>query len=499
VLGACGGGGGGHGATDADAAGLPDGPDAEATPSDAATDADEPTGDGPRADGDAEAATDARPEPLPPWRSGPRLRARLLRSSDQGDSLFTGVFDGQLKVACSFGPAADGAARCLPAQVDIYYADADCAQPMVSLPAGCAPATYVGAGSGCATTGYRVGAKLASPGVFRGNGGRCTELTPVVPQDFYAVEPVADMTFAAAIEQREDRGGDLAMRYWKSEDGGLFPIGAWDSERNASCVAGKDRYDERCAPAVVAPESSSLPAYADDGCKMPVGYVSTACMTEAVSAVAVPELGLCGPAIGFEGADRLATPAHHVAGIACTEWNAAAIAFYTPVAPIEPQSLPPLFPVLEGVGRLKAVRYQTSMCLPIDTETRFHDVVYSQDCLPAPTKAGLRCVPNNAPQVVYYADPGCKTPVHVAERKMVDPWCALPLPGVAYRLVAPSCDGAPMRELFAVGDPVTPAKLYADGGTQGCIPTDADPSSLDVYALAPATDDTAVAVEIVTE
>src|SRR5260221_5109584 len=68
---------------------------------DAATDWDAIGGDG------------ASGSTAPPWRSGARLRARVLDGGD-GAALFKGWTDMQLGVSCSYRLAADNELRCLP-------------------------------------------------------------------------------------------------------------------------------------------------------------------------------------------------------------------------------------------------------------------------------------------------------------------------------------------------------------------------------------------------
>ena len=80
-------------------------------------------------DGGAEASDDA----LPDYRSGTRLRARLL-TAEGGSALFTGWHDKELDFDCTFGPAEDSKTRCLPrpGSLNSDFADAACTTKVVA-------------------------------------------------------------------------------------------------------------------------------------------------------------------------------------------------------------------------------------------------------------------------------------------------------------------------------------------------------------------------------
>jgi hypothetical protein len=82
---------------------------------------------------------------VPYWRSGTRMRARLLVPVDGGDPYWFGWRDTQLGMDCTNGVAADGAERCVHTEIAAtkYYADAGCSVPLAWLrPRSCGSGTH---------------------------------------------------------------------------------------------------------------------------------------------------------------------------------------------------------------------------------------------------------------------------------------------------------------------------------------------------------------------
>jgi hypothetical protein len=509
ALGACGGGsGGGAGKPDGGAAGR-DGADADATGAagvDALVFFDGPgdAGDAPSSpDGADGPGGDAGPRgPLPAWRSGTRLRARLLKAADGPEAIFQSAYDSELATPCAFGRAGDDATRCMPPAAVAFFGDDACKSPILSMTAGCAPGTHVSLFESCLAHGYKVGPKVTPAKVFARNpAGACIEVQGVT-NDFYGLTAVADSRFVAAAELRDDRDVFLSMRYWKSDDGGLFPLGAWDVQRRAACAPGFDDYLDHCVPAVVAPASRSVPAFADAMCKNPVGYLSRVCAAEPVTAVGLWAADTCGQTMYYAEATKLATMPYRSQGAACFPWTAppADYEFYTPGETIPIGALPDLSTVLEGAGRLKVRRYDTSG-VRMDVNTQFYDSIRKGLCIPETTTKGLRCMPANAYGVTFYADDKCASPVHLeSKKKLDDPLCAVPRPEVLYvDKGGATCGGLPTLDLYAVGAPITPAKLYRADSDKGCVADDMDPTANDVFATTPADDATTPALTVVTE
>lgn len=96
------------------------------------------------------------------YKSGNRIKLKLQRTED-GAQKFLGWHDSHLGVDCMPLPAADGTTRCLPIPIGsvLYFADPECAEPVVSVPCSAsADSSYVAvANSGeslCSTYRYRI-------------------------------------------------------------------------------------------------------------------------------------------------------------------------------------------------------------------------------------------------------------------------------------------------------------------------------------------------------
>ena len=116
----------------------------------------------------SDGGTDASAEALPDYRSGTRLRARLL-TAEGGSALFKGWHDKDLDFDCAFGPAEDSMTRCLPQSRSLNdFADAACANRVVAASPGCVPPKFVSALGTCSTGApvFRVGAKLAAATIY---------------------------------------------------------------------------------------------------------------------------------------------------------------------------------------------------------------------------------------------------------------------------------------------------------------------------------------------
>ena len=453
-------------------------------------------------DSDGAEAADGASGTLPRWRSGTRLRARLVKVAGGPDTIFQSVFDNDLGTACRFVTATDGATRCLPGSATLYFADGGCKTPILRMDTGCAPPTYVSGAVGCQFSGFKVGVKTTPATVFTG----ATCLGVGATGDFYELTRLGETTFVAATEQRDDRGAGLMMRYWKSDDGGLFPFGVWDSQRAASCVPGADDYADRCVPAA-AVSLSGLPTYADDTCKKQVAAASADCEAEPVSAVRVPTSGTCGETIYYYDTSKLATvPYQSVQTMSgqtmCAPLNMppAGETFYVVGDAIPSGALPDLPTVLDGTARLKLRRYESETSLPLDLDPIFYDAIHQSTCSPTMTTKGLRCVPTRAARLSSFADDKCTLPLYVESKTKPDLACALPSPDVAYIDKGGAvCGGQSTLELYEIGAAVTPSQLYFANPTMGCVASATDPATVDVFETTLATDDTTVALEIFTE
>lgn len=130
-------------------------------------------------------------DPVPPANAEPapgsRLKPRYRLGDDGAKEFLAGSWwDAQRGEECSFGPAADGKIRCLPAATDFrYYADASCTTPMVLLQGACTPPKY-GLSTTDAACGldpgashiYSIGAATTPAMIYGKSGASCFAIGP---------------------------------------------------------------------------------------------------------------------------------------------------------------------------------------------------------------------------------------------------------------------------------------------------------------------------------
>jgi hypothetical protein len=175
----------------------------------------------------ADAMLDAVVNPVPTVRaqeSGTRLKAKRLVTAD-GASSFVGWYDSQRNEDCGFGPAPDGATRCLPQTyvTAFLYADSGCSEPIYGinteqLQDGCAslPAyiwsTSGGSPNACGIMegGNRalrtLGAGTNPSTVYYATGANCTEYpqTIVDTMSFFALGAQIPMSSFVAADTQMD-------------------------------------------------------------------------------------------------------------------------------------------------------------------------------------------------------------------------------------------------------------------------------------------------------
>jgi hypothetical protein len=174
-------------------------------------------GGAPRDGGMMDAMVDGAMNPVPDASAqemgGSRLKARYYLGDD-GSKQFAGWYDTQRKENCTFGSAADGTLRCLPAvsatAVGSYYSDAGCSKPLATIACGAAAPKYAYSYS-YNTAGCLVGPSLAPVGsrftsatIYIGSAGTCTATTTPASADWYEVGSSLDPSaFVRATETTE--------------------------------------------------------------------------------------------------------------------------------------------------------------------------------------------------------------------------------------------------------------------------------------------------------
>ena len=126
--------------------------------------------------------------------SGSQLKANYLEGAD-GSRQFLGWRDAVNGIDCTYGLAADGSWRCLPAGplAGTFFADAACTRPLVAIPKGCsAPKVALARGTSvCAvqqsTRVFAVGDRFSGPVAYWVVGGVCSGVSSgdIVLSDLY--------------------------------------------------------------------------------------------------------------------------------------------------------------------------------------------------------------------------------------------------------------------------------------------------------------------------
>lgn len=131
------------------------------------------------------------------YKSGSRIKARVLRTAD-GAQAFVGWRDTQFDVNCIFAQAADLTTRCLPfgdAWVGAYFSDSSCSTYLahrIRSPAGCtkpAPAFATEQLNTCPIVyrALRIGTATTPVTVYTNTSGTCVAVAPPAGTDLYTV------------------------------------------------------------------------------------------------------------------------------------------------------------------------------------------------------------------------------------------------------------------------------------------------------------------------
>jgi hypothetical protein len=197
---------------------------------------------------------------VPPWHSGPRLRARLLVGG--GDPIFNGWHDSLLDTDCQPAIATDGQERCMPfgARIDLYYSDASCTQPLGAVYRGtCGSTSYAFADTGVRHA-YPLGAVFS--GTVYENAGGCGKATVPARFEVRALGAEAPPETFVLSTYHHQVVGAFEHSFNDFSDGTTIDTGALVFA-NASCNPNASELGPvRCR--VTAP--AAAPAYTDPAC-----------------------------------------------------------------------------------------------------------------------------------------------------------------------------------------------------------------------------------------
>lgn len=443
-------------------------------------------------------AADADAGDLPAYRSGSRLRARLMKAD--GVALFVGWHDkGPHDVDCAYATADDGHTRCLPTGADVmsfdgYYADANCTVPVALAPSpgNCAPQRFVvgtvGAAGSCATSVWQAGAAMPPPGeVFENFGaGPCTVVSPR-PSSVYPLTPIPATQFVAATSTRRSRGSGLAMDWLQGEDGSLQTSGLFDAKRNAACgpnarlPPGIDAlFPGRCVPDDLA---WIIDIYADPSCSVQAawGLPATECAPAPTAVIFAPGNGSpsspmgCSPQAPWlaQIGSPITTMLYGNNGSTCVPIDNGSATAYAVGARIAPDSLPPLVAQDEGSGRIQLAMLTTEAGVPLFATTLF-DSQFGGECAATFTSDGvLRCIPTSP----AYFDPVYLDSTCTMALAQIDGGCSPPSLLYTNPPTAGSCYPAYGTEaIYQVGALEEPSTTYTNSGGP-CTPQPASSGS----------------------
>jgi hypothetical protein len=453
-------------------------------------------------EGGRDAAADADAGDLPSYRSGSRLRARLVKAD--GVALFVGWHDqGPNDVDCSYGIADDGRMRCLPQGQDVsslqgYFADPNCTMP-IGVPSGCAPPRFVvgtvgmGATTTCDSSVWRMGTAMPPAGmIFQNFGGQPCVIASMQPSTVYPLTQIPAAQFVAATTTRRTRGSGLAMEWLEGEDGSLEASGLFDTKRNARCgpnALGSPDFGSlfpgRCVPNDVA---WIIDLYSDPSCTMPAawGVPASACMPAPTAVIDAPGQGSpwngmgCSPpapSLAEIGPPITSTIyGNNTGGSACAPTGIGSSAAFAVGAPIAPDALPALLPGDQGTGRIRLRTLTTAGGVPLFARTLF-DSQLGAECAPTAVPDGtLRCVPSYPYVDLVYADPACTMAL-----EQTTSGCTAPTHAQASNCTG-SCSSC-AEQVYQVGARQNVTTTYTSYGGS-CTPQPASSSS-DFYAAAP--------------
>jgi hypothetical protein len=389
----------------------------------------------------------------PPFRSGQRLRARVL-DDGEGTLAFVEWHDSELDAACVFRAAADGVVRCLPwlrdplsgySGSDIVYTDAECIHPALELDAAVLPPVYTHDDSAlratCSERRYpvrRVGNVVVGDGriYFRTSvSGECLGVGAGLPSGrvLYALgEEVPPDTFQSAERVVSESGERLRAVELHGDDGSFQREGVWDAERDEAC----SRWaltGELCVPGV----TGTADYFVDDACTLLTAQAVEDTVADGSTCPAVELAAQEGAAdgCGHYGKPRLfepgtlvqAAPAFMLDGASCGSVEGTS-SYYQVAAELPDDTFAVVRAASVGSGRLRvegAVGPDGTRLDVADGSVRLSDERLGTACSPATACTGeLLCEPVD--HAGGFADSSCIDPVFEASANSD---CASDVPG----------------------------------------------------------------------
>lgn len=398
--------------------------------------------------------------------NGSTLVARFYET--EGAAVLRDWQDTHNDVACTFQVASDGRWRCLPTDVAIGYGDAACTKPIGSFSTcGAVPHFVLGpeVPLACGDTGRSVYA-VEQPtsdqayyytdetGCHRGNNG--------TPNVLYALHEVPVTGFVAA-ELVHEGGGRIQPYAFHAEDGAVEATSTWDRERDAECSAYGTDATSLCEPAEIALAYDTLwgNATCTEHAAVDLSRIRPCATPSAILSYRDDSGDLRDY---YEIGERIANPYSTSGGACAATTGIPGDVFYGQRSLISNASFVTLDRVLDGTGRVRALRYDAGT--PLEIASILWDTTLDEVCTPYRfTDGTARCVTAHFAEAAasggIYADASCTQPLALASPGAV-------VQGILVQHVA-SC-GDITYESFAVGAAHT-GMLYGGAACQHLDPT----------------------------
>jgi hypothetical protein len=403
-------------------------------------------GDG---DGSDSTTIDAPAAPfVPPWKSGTRIRARVLTVGDGSDPIWYGWHDLVTGTDCQSAVSADGLERCMPAHAlaDQYFSDASCTTGLGWTHGLCNHDSYGYSSVGVVIHVFPF-ASVFTGQAYTVNGG-CVPATPSSGQLYSlgAEEPAATFAITHYTQRPVGMYTHLFLNFG---DGSEKDLGAL-SFSQASCTptSGMASGTTPCKPAG---EPVLVPVYLDSGCTQR-GYYSAA--GDIPTEFTVNTTALCGVAFDvYEVSANVTVGQYWTLGPGgCTmQATGAGTLFTASAADPYPHGL---VGTGERRGRIGYLNWTTSdgVAMPLAE----WDFQLGHTCRPFVAEDGVvRCLPRTPKEIMANTDAACTSSLATVA---ADCYGAAPVDGVGYA----SCDDGPvaMHTLSTV-----PATYYDNEAT----------------------------------
>jgi hypothetical protein len=430
-----------------------------------------PIGDaGPDGAGDGGGGVDAAPPGE--YRSGSRLRARILVTAD-GQRDFQGFVDSQLGAGCWFSRAADGEERCLPSEAGSggwYFLDAACSADQAvaaqwgDCPPGPPTTIHVSDSSTCppVTRVHRTGAAVVPTMLYFRDpfDGMCKVQTPSADAVYYRVGTEIPATDYVSAVRRRDGSGRLQRDVLEGEDGSrMLTWSLTDTQRGEACYFDHAIDSElRCLPSQSLYDNGY---FGDAGCTQPLAVHYPSACAESGDYVTRYERSSCPTRKQIFQLGAQQTPAavyySYEPTMCLASGLAAPYTFYGIGAEVNAVSFERADVIVApGSERLREKLYVTADGLRL--AVGWHDSQRDQPCyFSRAVDDSFRCLSFDAfVSTDLFSDMGCLTPFRAGQ--VYTGWCGTES---APATLVEQLDRCPIAyRVYQAGDAFTPPPLY---------------------------------------